>query len=592
MAKRHVSSAGGGAAGVSAPSASMRELVMIADPGMQLRARDEGVASLSGADTGPLASLLAAAGARAVPLFGTSEEEIALAMAGLDSREDLPDLATFYHVEAPDAALDDLAARLRAVPGIAGAYVKPPALPAAELAEAAAPLYEEERLNDMRPAEIEAPSTTADFTSRQGYLDPAPGGIDARYAWTLPGGRGAGVRICDVEGGWNFQHEDLLQNNGGIVGTPINDIGWENHGTAVAGECLGNVNGFGVTGICPDAHFTGVSIGNIGSAAAIRTAADRLGIGDIVLIELHRGGPRATGQGQFGFIAMEWWPDDYAAIRYAVNKGVLVVEAAGNGSQNLNDAVYDTPQQGFPADWRNPFRRNPRDSGAILVGAGAPPPGTHGRDHGPDRSRLGFSNHGACVDAQGWGREVTSTGYGDLQGGSSRNRWYTDTFSGTSSASPIVVGALACLQGILRARGGRSRIPLDPARARSLLRATGSGQADAPGRPRTERIGNRPNLRQLVSAAISVSDWIGVQFNGVVPANATRTWFTHSWPGHWHVVWNVVPTSPRSAGSGPQVEWRISVQRSSDALNTYFIAVTNLTAEQINIEARYAVLGW
>ena len=45
------------------------------------------------------------------------------------------------------------------------------------------------------------------------------------------------------------------------------------------------------------------------------------------------------------------------------------------------------------------------------------PPGTHGRNHGADRSRLDFSNYGALIDAQGWGREVTTCGYGDLQGG-------------------------------------------------------------------------------------------------------------------------------------------------------------------------------
>jgi hypothetical protein len=95
------------------------------------------------------------------------------------------------------------------------------------------------------------------------------------------------------------------------------------------------------------------------------------------------------------------------------------------------------------------------------VGAGAPPPGTHGRDHGPDRSRLDFSNHGSAVDAQGWGREVTTCGYGDLQGGGDEDRWYSDTFSGTSSASPVVVGTLACVQGILKAR---QQSPLTPPR--------------------------------------------------------------------------------------------------------------------------------
>jgi hypothetical protein len=103
------------------------------------------------------------------------------------------------------------------------------------------------------------------------------------------------------------------------------------------------------------------------------------------------------------------------------------------------------------------------------------------------------------VDCQGWGREVTTTGYGDLQGGNNRDLWYTDTFAGTSSASPIVVGVLACVQGILRAHG---KPLLTPASARTLLRSTGSPQEDAPTRPSTQRIGNRPNLRQIIDQLV------------------------------------------------------------------------------------------
>src|SRR5262249_39080438 len=158
----------------------------------------------------------------------------------------------------------------------------------------------------------------------------------------------------------------------------------------------------------------------------------------------------------------------------------------GNGAEDIDDALYDTPAPGFPKDWKNPFKRANRDSGAILVGAGAPPPGTHGRDlYGPDRSRLDFSNYGSSVDVQGWGREVTTCGYGDLQGGV-EDGWYTDEFAGTSSASPVVVGALACMQGICRANHVAL---LTPATARPLLRATGSPQQDAPGRPAAQRIG-------------------------------------------------------------------------------------------------------
>ena len=347
---------------------------------------------------------------------------------------------------------------------------------------------------------------TPDFTGRQGYLGAAPGGIDALYAHTRPGGRGAGVQIIDIELGWRFSHEDLLRNQGGVVGgVPSNDQDDVDHGTAVVGVMGGDVNTFGITGICPDANVRAISIcvdsacTTWNPAGAITNAADMLSPGDIILIELHYPGPRFDFQwrkDQLGYIPVEWWEDEFQAIRYAtMARGVIVVEAAGNGAENLDDPLYNTPKVGFPSSWTNPFNRANRDCGAVLVGAGAPPPGTHGFDHGPDRSRLDFSNFGASVDAQGWGAQVTTTGYGWLQGGPSQDEWYMDQFGGTSGASPIVAGALACLQGFRRATGGAV---LTPAFARLRLRATGSPQQDAPGRPAGQRIGNRPNLRERI----------------------------------------------------------------------------------------------
>jgi hypothetical protein len=415
-------------------------------------------------------------------------QKAAAVAAAVGESEEAHDLSLFYQVDASDEELDDLAEQLQAMDAIAAAYVKPPAEPAVVVIE-------------EEPDAAEAPAVTPDFTSRQTYLGPAPVGVDAHYAWTLSGGRGTGVKIIDCEWGWNFTHEDLVQNHMGVVvGTSSTN---NNHGTAVLGEISGDRNSFGITGICPDAIVGAASFVNKPSAQTIVEAADKLSAGDIILLEIHRRGPNGGGGGQQGFIAIEWWADDFAAIVYAINKGIIVVEAAGNGWEDLDDAAYDTPESGFPATWKNPFNSANPNTGAIVVGAGNPPNPTHGRSISPpswtetyvDRARCGFSNWGSRVDTQGWGWEVTATGYGILQGGSDRNLWYTDTFSGTSSASPIIVGVLGCLQGILKARGAPL---LTPARARNLLRSTGSPQQDASGRPITQRIGNRPNLRQLI----------------------------------------------------------------------------------------------
>jgi hypothetical protein len=462
------------------------ELVVVVAPDAGIRVMRDAVTAEA---TDAKAFEQALKGGTMTPLFGVSEDRLLYEQASAAAEgaaEDLPDLSVFYKVEA-SGNLEAVAQTLIDNEAVEAAYVKPPAEPPVET------------LNDMTPID-EAPPVTADFASRQGYLNAAPGGIDARYAWTIPGGRGAGVRIIDIEGEWRFDHEDLLLNQGGMIGgQAANSLGWRNHGTAVVAEFGGDVNGFGVTGICPDANTRAISIfgPGMGSAAAIRQAANALSAGDIILIELHRPGPRfnyANRADQRGYIAVEWWPDDWAAIRYAFGRGVIVVEAAGNGGENLDDPIYSTRPAGFPSTWTNPFNRANRDSGAIVVGAGAPPPGTHGRNHGPDRSRLDFSNWGALVDAQGWGREVTTAAYGDLQGGQDEKIWYTDMFSGTSSASPIVVGALGCLQGVARARGGR----VTPTQARAHLRATGYPQQAAPNRPVSQRIGKRPNLRRLI----------------------------------------------------------------------------------------------
>lgn len=346
----------------------------------------------------------------------------------------------------------------------------------------------------------EASVSTPDLSVRQGYLDGAPGGIDARYAWTVPGGSGEGVSIILIGVDWCLSHEALLKHQGGRIGAQADNVQARNYGTALLGIIGGSRDSFGVAGICPEANVRAISTLTLATDKAIGLATEMLNPGDIIFVGSHRPGPKFDFQvrnDQFGYIAAEWWPEELAAIKDATGRGLIVVEPSGNGSGDLDEPVYKYGLPGFPSGWANPFDRTECDSGSIIVGAGTPPPGIHGYDHGPDRSRLAFSNYGSVVDVQGWGREVTTTGYGDLQGGTDETKWYTDSFSGTGAAAAMVVGAIACIQGVLRSQG---KSPLSPKEARELLRNLGSDQQDIAERPHTQRIGPRPDLRRLIAA--------------------------------------------------------------------------------------------
>jgi subtilisin family serine protease len=115
---------------------------------------------------------------------------------------------------------------------------------------------------------------------------------------------------------------------------------------------------------------------------------------------------------------------------------------------------------------------------------------------GVPRSRIFFSNYGKIVNVQAWGWHVTSTGYGDAQGGTNQNRWYTHRFSGTSSASPIVTGAAACIQSRAKVKRGA---PLDPKYVRDILIKTGTPQEPGPGVPLSQHIGPQPNLLKALA---------------------------------------------------------------------------------------------
>lgn len=81
----------------------------------------------------------------------------------------------------------------------------------------------------------------------------------------------------------------------------------------------------------------------------------------------------------------------------------------------------------------------------------------------------------------------------------------------------------------------------------------------------------------------------GVQWTGSLNAGETRRWFTFGWNAAQHIVWYVMPTTPRPGA--PQLDWDVAVERANPTQCTYWITVTNLTANPVTFEGRYAILS-
>lgn len=307
------------------------------------------------------------------------------------------------------------------------------------------------------------------YAPDQFYLDKAPDGIDAKWAWKQ-GVDGTGIGFADVEMGWNRSHQDLKSKMPLALLTHQNHAQHVDHGTGVLGIVVGSDNAKGIVGIAPGvtsvllaSHWDGASADNV--ADAISTAAARLKFGDVLLLE--------TQTATSGPIELLAGGAEMTAIQVAASKGIIVIEAAGNGGRSLDPV--------FPA--------SRADSGAIMVGAsvGDDPPAAMGaRSH----ERLGGSNFGARVDCFAPGVGLVTAGGGDLDdGGGAANRTYSAAFRDTSGASAIVAGA-AILAQHMNVTATRSR--LNPRQMRALLTQNGRRQGAQDG-----NIGFMPDLRRI-----------------------------------------------------------------------------------------------
>lgn len=344
------------------------------------------------------------------------------------------------------------------------------------------------------PGGTDLPPTTPDFRGQQGYVGPTPAGIAAARGRVIVGGRGRGVQVVDMEQSWINDHEDICKLDASAhIGT-VRTGG--NHGTAVCGEMVGDRNGYGVTGICDAASLRVSSWNNGGVANAIAAGINASAAGDIVLLEVHY-------NTSLGYVPAEYFQANFDVIRNGTALGVHIVEAAGNGGNDLDDTNR----------FQRLFDLTFRDSGAIMVGATS----------AGSTNRAGFSNHGARITANGWGTQVTTTGYGNIFNPNDARQRYTGSFSGTSSASPIVTGAVAQFVGAVRFQDEHT---LTIAEVRQALRTHGT--------PCSGKIQNRPDVGAML-AARGLPDGLDVSAEAI-PIGTDVVLAIRGTPGHWAYV--------------------------------------------------------
>ncbi|MEO1087684.1 MAG: S8 family serine peptidase, partial [Acidobacteriota bacterium] len=338
---------------------------------------------------------------------------------------------------------------------------------------------------------MDIPPITPNFESGvgpgQGYRGPAPLGIDVNAAWTR-GLRGNGVTVVDVENSWNLDHEDLHHLTTQVDPTAILGPGtWSpltrhiDHGTATLGVLASGDNGYGTTGLVPDATIRVLPVSDVtdptwNGAYSVVLATLHMDAGDVLLIEAQT----EIRPGTNLHLPFEVGPAEYAAVAQAHALGIHVIQPAGNSTAGLDlDTHGSVTNMGTAPSL---FDRYVRDSGAVLVGGGRSTltAGKH--------TRYPNSNYGSRVDTFAWGEDVVSLGYGPrfLSTPFCRNRinpfpqtldqnqHYTYCYNGTSSAGAVVAGAAAILEQKHRADFGQ---PFAPKELRNLL-SLGSPSTD------------------------------------------------------------------------------------------------------------------
>lgn len=316
------------------------------------------------------------------------------------------------------------------------------------------------------PPPYDIPPVTANLESLQEYLGPNPG-VDMEFAWNM-GLTGTGIRVRDLEYGFNKNHEEFNDLNGAFLAPNMNvstavSPAFIQHGTSVFGIVYAHKGDYGITGMAhgaqemvlfPEKQQTGYN-----RIEAVTQAIAASQQGDVIIYEMQAFGYNSN------YVPAEYDPTVWELTKAATDAGIIIVAAAGNGNQNLDSSPYES-------------YRNRGDSGAIIVGAGS---------SDTFHDKISYSTYGNRVNVQAWATSVYTTG-GSTTGDVNQNYVY---FTGTSSATPIVASCAIVLQSYYHDLTGNYLTPLQ---MRNLLMTTGIPQGSG------GHIGPIPNMAGAIAA--------------------------------------------------------------------------------------------
>ncbi|WP_395752709.1 S8 family serine peptidase [Prosthecobacter sp.] len=268
----------------------------------------------------------------------------------------------------------------------------------------------------------------------------ATAGSDVNVVPVWDSYKGTGVVLAIVDDGLEVSHPDLAPNVDLAHSFDFNDNDADPspgaddfHGTSCAGVAAarGN-NGIGVSGVAPEATLVGLRL--IAAPTTDQQEADAFGYQkDLIAVKSNSWGPYDSAFGSGGPDVLSQAALEDAATTGRGGKGTIFLWAAGNGNGNGDDSNYD--------GWANSIH-------AIAVSAMN------------DKGRSAYySEPGAnilvCAPSNGGKEGITTT---DRSGTSGYNTGdidpdfpdfadtnYTNTFGGTSSATPAAAGVVALM---------------------------------------------------------------------------------------------------------------------------------------------------